>query len=253
MGVECEEYRVALSAQLDDEEPGPDPGRVDAHLARCGECRAWLRNAVAVTRAARLQPASDVPDLTETILRDLPGFSADRRGEDRVASGGNRARWLMLARAGLFVVAAAQCASGVGALFGAGVTGFVPVHSARELGSFALALAVAWTWIAWRPARAGAYLPMLATLVGVLAAFTAVDLLAGHASPASEAGHLPLVAGLVLTLVLARNRVGHGRPPSAGAGKARPWHLAADNRPGWVEGSGTARPGFGQAFHRWVA
>lgn len=212
--VDCESYREALSAQLDSEDPGMDPARVDAHLARCADCRAWLRQAARVTRAARVQPAEQVPDLTETVLtrvrREVPTTRGDRR-----------TRGAAMMRVALCAVAAAQWAAGLAVLFGPAALGALPVHGAHELGAFNLAVAAGFAWTAWRPARAGAHLPLLATLVVVLAAATIADLLAGHATLTGEAGHLLLAAGLGLTAVLARAYRERGQPPS-GSGALTP-------------------------------
>lgn len=210
-GVGCEDYREALSAQLDREDPGIDAAQVDAHLAGCAGCREWLRQAVHVTRAVRVQPADEVPDLTEAILARV-GSEAPVAVVDR------RARRTAVVRVGLFAVAAGQWATGLAVTF-APVTAGVAVHGAHELGAFNLALAVAFGAAAWRPSRARAHLPLLATLVAGLAVLTAADVAVGHATLVTEAAHLLLVAGLVLTAVLARGYPAPGNPPAgSGAG-----------------------------------
>lgn len=260
LGVECDDYREALSAQLDSEDPGVDPAAVDTHLSRCSACRDWLRRAGTVTRAARVQPAEEVPDLTEQVLaRARREGSAARDGVFGRAVAGVRRVWgLTVARVALVAVAAAQAASGAAAVSGAGVPAVMPLHAARELGAFSLAVAVGFAWAAWRPARARAHLPLLATLVGVLAGFTAVDLLAGRAGLSGEAGHLLLVAGLALTAVLARHHHEPG-PPPAESGQASPQTpprgtpLTAGSARGRADRARRENPGSSQAGQRWVA
>lgn len=202
--VRCDDYREALSARLDGEDPGMDPAWVEAHLASCAGCRAWLDRAAAATRAATMEGADDVPDLTDAILTR----ASSGPDSDRVA---HRTRRTRVLRVGLFAVAAGQWAAALGVIFAQGIAA-LPVHGAHELGSFNLAVAVGFAWIAWRPSRAGAYLPLLGALVGVLAALTGADLVMGHASPRAEAPHLLLVAGLVLTAMLARADRAPGGP-----------------------------------------
>ena len=248
--MNCDDWREASSARLDGEDPGVDVARLDDHLAGCAACRAWLNEATRVTRLARLQPLG-VPDLTESVL--AAGHA------EKPAGGGPRvraARWLAVARLGLCAVAAGQWASGVAEIFDGSVSAAVPVHSARELGSFNLAVAVGFAWVAWRPARARAQLPLLSALVAILAACTVFDLVLGHAWPRGEAAHLLLVAGLALTAVLARYGTEHGHPPSP---------VEAGERSGSPPGDGGppsplsrprrrgAEPGAARAVHRRVA
>lgn len=197
----CDDSREALSAQLDGEDPGMDATRLDEHLSECGACRRWLADAIRVTRAVRLEGV-DMPDLTGAVLARVRHEAPSRRGR------------LPSARAALFAVAAGQAAAAAPALLGVDVIGAVPVHSMHELGAFNLALAVAFGWTAWKPARARAHLPLLSTLVAVLVTLTVADVALGRVSAAVEAGHLLLIAGLVLTGVLARGHAEPGRPPS---------------------------------------
>lgn len=213
----CDDYREALSAHLDGEEPGTDPGRLDEHLAGCPACRRWLTDAARVNRAVRLERA-DVPDLTASVLARVSDETPGR--PDRTQP----------TRAALFAVAAGQAAAALPALVGADAIGPVPMHSAHELGSFNLALAVAFGWTAWKPGRARAHLPLLCTLVAVLVALTAVDVALGRVSATVEATHLFLVAGLVLTGLLARGRAEPDTSPpgtEAAPDRGAPWREAA--------------------------
>lgn len=216
----CESHREALSAQLDNEQPNIDASLVDAHLAQCVGCRAWLRQAVTATRAARVQPAEQVPDLTETVLTrvctEVPG-TRTAYAEDAARTEG-AARRMSVTRVVLFGIAGGQWATGLATIAVPDLAG-LPLHRAHELGAFNMALAAAFAWIAWRPSRAQAHLPLVSVLVAVLAGLTAVDLVAGHASAPREASHLLLVAGLACIAMLARQHAGSGPPPlGTGAG-----------------------------------
>jgi predicted anti-sigma-YlaC factor YlaD len=64
--MDCAACREAISALLDDEDPGIDPTLVEAHLAGCAACRAFAAQAGRLHGWLRLQPAEPVPDLTRT-------------------------------------------------------------------------------------------------------------------------------------------------------------------------------------------
>ena len=170
---------------LDGENPGAEPGAVDAHLAGCAACLAWRDAAHEVTRRARLRLAGPEPA--------LPGAAFDAAAAQVAA----RSRTALLARAGLVAVAAALLALTVPSLlFGHDHT--APVHVAHEMGAFDTALAVGFLVAAWRPGRALG----MRTLVGVAAVLllvTAVaDLATGRTTVADEAPHLLAVAGWLL-------------------------------------------------------
>jgi predicted anti-sigma-YlaC factor YlaD len=71
--MDCDAYREAISAGMDGEVNDLEARAVDVHLARCAPCRTWAATAMAVTRAARLNVAEAVPDLTEPILMAAAG------------------------------------------------------------------------------------------------------------------------------------------------------------------------------------
>src|SRR5690349_17418649 len=72
MGMDCATARLAVSARLDGE--GGDlsgelaPELVEAHLDGCADCRDWQDRARALTRAARVRTAPEVPDLSAAIM-----------------------------------------------------------------------------------------------------------------------------------------------------------------------------------------
>ncbi|MEU9122648.1 zf-HC2 domain-containing protein [Streptomyces sp. NPDC048506] len=92
--MHCSRIRTALSARLDGEDlpPGLTPGGLDAHLARCRDCRRWEAQARALTEhldraAAR---AEDDPAAGEALLARLRSVSA-RRGAGTVVPDGEQA------------------------------------------------------------------------------------------------------------------------------------------------------------------
>lgn len=180
---------------------------LEAHLAGCAGCREWLGEATRITRMVRLQPL-EVPDLTASVLARVHADGVRRDAEHLVRN----ARGLAVAQVALLAVAAGQCASGLAAVIDAGMSAVASVHSARELGSFNLAVAVGFAWVAWRPARARTQLPLISAIVGILTASTVFDLVVGHVAARGEIGHILLLAGLVLTAVIARHGADSGPP-----------------------------------------
>lgn len=72
-GMRCARVLPILSAEIDGEADRIELIAVAAHLERCPSCRAWMIEAVKVTRRARLRCAERVPDLTEAIIRRVLG------------------------------------------------------------------------------------------------------------------------------------------------------------------------------------
>ena len=122
----------------------------------------------------------------------------------------------MARRAGLAAVAVAQLAITVPLLI-LGHDHDAGVHAAHELGSFDLALAIAFAVGAVRPAlSAGLAWPCAIAAAG-LAGTAIADLIAGQTFGADEAQHLVAVAGAVLLCWQARTV---NRP--SGTGSSRP-------------------------------
>jgi predicted anti-sigma-YlaC factor YlaD len=215
--MECERAREAISARIDGEDPGVPDGALEAHLAGCHACRGWQQRAHVMTRRARLGGPFLDRDLTDLVLAAFPPAPARRR--------------LRLAlRTALLAAALGQLAVTVPLLIlgrdqGAGT------HAAHELGSFDLALAIAFAVGAIRPALSAG----LAWACGIAAAGltgTAIaDLIGGQTFGADEAQHLIAVAGAVLLIWQAR---------TAGTGVAGTGTAGATD---WVE----AAPGPGAA------
>ena len=188
--MECDRAREAISARIDGEDPGVPDGALDAHLAGCEACRGWQRRAHVMTRRARLGGPFLEHDLTGQVLAHVPLAPARRR--------------LGLAlRAALLAAALGQLAVTVPLLV-LGHDQDAGRHAAHELGSFDLALAIAFAVGAIRPALSAG----LAWTCGIAAAAWRAPrsrtCIGGQAIGADEAQHLIAVAGAVLLIWQAR-------------------------------------------------
>ena len=189
--MDCDRLRVAISTQIDGEVPWLPPEVLEAHLAGCADCRDWQRRAHTVTRRVRLGGAFLDHDLTPGVLAAVP--VAQDRGR------------LRLARRGLLIaLALAQFAIAVPMLLGhdreAGV------HAAHELGSFNLALAIAFAVGAIRPRLSAGLAWPCAIAAGGLVTTAIIDLIGGQAIGADEAQHLVALAGAALLVWQSRER-----------------------------------------------
>jgi predicted anti-sigma-YlaC factor YlaD len=209
--VGCDQYREALSADLDGEPTGVPAAELEDHLGRCAGCRGWYAAAARVTRLARLAPAAPVPDLAPAVLAALPPARSLRRRPlgrlSRPAGGAPRIERHAPAgaRAALVAVAFVQALlAWSGALTGRDpmVTG----HVATEVGAWNLALAVAFLAAATRPRTAEALVAPVGVFVAVLAVSAVSDAVAGELGGGRLAAHLLVAAGLALLLVVARSQ-----------------------------------------------
>lgn len=200
--MECENYRLGISARLDGEDTGIDDASLAWHLAHCEACRAFESETIGLTRALRVAATEAAPDLTPTIMAAI--------NEERV---GRASRFDPQAlRIGLITLAVVQMLLAAPlVLFGRDAG--APVHLAREIGSFDFALAIGFFFVGWRPARAYGMLPLVAAVVLCLSVTTAVDLVRGTATLLNESAHLLDVMGLAAVWELARSA---GYPGSSG-------------------------------------
>lgn len=197
--MDCDSAREAISARIDGEEPRAAGHALDAHLPDCVGCREWQQRAHSVTRRARLGGAFLDHDLTPRVLAAAPAAGPPR--------------WRKLApRCALVVVALSQLAIAVPMLF-LGHDHDAGVHAAHELGSFNLALAIAFAVGAIRPAlSAGLAWPC--------------SISAAAAGPVSD-GHYPASDGQ------AGPEATHGR-----ATRGHPAHGHPARRGGLLDGRG---------------
>ena len=200
--MDCEHYRLGISARLDGEDAGIDDAALAWHLASCDACRRFETEAIALTRAVRVAAAETPPDLAPTIMAAV----------NRERTARSRRFDPQALRVGLIALAVVQMLLALPVLLFGRDAG-APVHIARELGSFDFALAVGFFFVGWRPARAYGMLPLVATVVACLAATTAVDLARGTASLLDESSHLLSLMGLAGVWELSRSA---GYPGSSG-------------------------------------
>src|SRR5580658_917708 len=183
--MDCDRVREAISAQIDGEEPGLPSDALAAHLAGCAACTQWQGRAHAVTRRARLGGSFLDHDLTAGVLAAAPGADPARP------------RLRLAQRGGLVALALAQLAIAAPMLF-LGHDHDAGVHAAHELGSFNLALAIAFAVGAIRPAlSAGLAWPCGIAAAGLVTT-AIIDLIGGQAVGADEAQHLVALAGAAL-------------------------------------------------------
>src|SRR3984957_814908 len=183
--MDCESIRAAISAGLDGEDAGVSAAWARAHLDGCAACRDWRERQHALTRRARLSGYALDHDLTGRVLGALPA-PAPRPSRMPVAR-----------RAALALVAAGQLAVTLPLLI-FGHDREAGLHAAHELGSFDLALAIAFAVGAVRPRlSAGLAWPCCVAALG-LAGTAIADVAGGQAFGADEAQHLVAVAGALL-------------------------------------------------------
>jgi predicted anti-sigma-YlaC factor YlaD len=189
--VGCDQYREALSAELDGEPTGVSEEDLSGHLSGCPGCRDWFGQAARVTRLVRLAPATPIPDLAPAVLAALPVDPPRRR---RVFAG---------ARAALVVVAFLQALlAWSGAL--TGQDDMATGHVAHEVGAWNLALAVAFLMVATRPKAADSLIAPVGVFVAVLAVVAASDAAADDLAMGRLVGHLLVGTGLVLLVAISR-------------------------------------------------
>jgi predicted anti-sigma-YlaC factor YlaD len=188
--MDCDSAREAISAGIDGESSDLPDDVLETHLASCACCRAWQQRAHAVTRRARLGGAFLDHDLASRVLAAVPAAEPWwRRGTTR--------------RAALLALALGQLAIAAPMLI-LGRDHDAGVHAAHELGSFNLALAVAFAVGAVRPKlSAGLAWPCGIAALG-LAVTAIADLISGQALGLDEAMHLVAVAGAALLAWQAR-------------------------------------------------
>jgi predicted anti-sigma-YlaC factor YlaD len=191
------QIRHAVSARLDGEDPGFDDATVYAHLAGCTDCRAFAHDAESLHRQLRLSPAPAIPDLAPGILAAI---GEERRADARAevdADASTALRWILVA------IAVAQIAVAVPALIFGSDAG-LPVHAARHIGSFDVALGVGFLYAAWKPSRVPGLLPLVAALVACLVGSSLLDVAAGNTAAFGEVQHVLDFAGLLVVWLLSR-------------------------------------------------
>jgi predicted anti-sigma-YlaC factor YlaD len=223
--MDCDSIRIAVSAAQDGEDPGVPADVVREHLDGCTECRAWQERQHVLTRQVRLGgPALD-HDLVPAVLAALPaepeyGRRArwSRRRRDRVGGGTvrtselrQRPGWISAA---LVLVALAQLAITVPLLV-MGRDHDASAHAAHELGSFDLALAIAFVVGAVRPRLSAGLAWPCVIAAGGLAVTAIAGIIEGQTPGADEAQHLVAVIGALLLAWQARGGARAEQPGTA--------------------------------------
>ena len=189
----CMQIHQAISARLDGEDPGLDESTVYAHLAGCADCREFSHRAEGLHRSVRLAPAPEIPDLTPGILTAIGAEStADAEPDTNLAL-----RWILVA------IAVAQIAVAIPALILGNDAG-LPVHAARHIGSFDVALGIGFLYAAWKPSRIPGLLPVVAALVVCLVGSSLLDVAAGSTKALGEVQHVLDFVGLAVVWLLSR-------------------------------------------------
>jgi len=231
--MDCDSIRAAVSASLDGEDAGVPACVLRAHLDQCAACRDWRERQHALTRRVRLSGYALDHDLTARILGALPATSP------------RPARTPVARRVALAAVGVAQLAITVPLLI-LGHDRDAGVHAAHELGSFDLALAIAFVVGAVRPRlSAGLAWPCCVAALG-LAGTAVIDMIGGQAFGADEAQHLVAVAGALLLFWQSRSSSFRTVPAEATAprsphGYADVTAWDAEGRPTGEQGRPVAR------------
>ena len=187
----CTDVRDALSARVDGEDPGLDERAIASHLRACAGCRAFEARIGALHRSMRVTAAPAVPDRTQPILQAIAAErSVPEDGRDSVL------------RVVLAVIGIMQLALSVPALV-LGDDAGVPVHAARHIGSFGVALAVGFLYVAWRPSRLSGLLPVMTALVACLVGTSIADVIGGTTPAFTETQHLAEIVGVATMWLLA--------------------------------------------------
>ncbi len=140
-------------------------------------------------RRQSMGPAPKMPDLSRTVVK--ANARADRR---------SRRIELRLLLALVAIEVAVLSVRDLITYAGDAST----VHTARHLGAFSLAYAVALAVVVVRPARARSILPVSFVLAGALMITAVIDVVNGHIPLIGEATHLPELLSVGLLWLLAK-------------------------------------------------
>ncbi|HKS44687.1 MAG TPA: zf-HC2 domain-containing protein [Amycolatopsis sp.] len=219
--MDCATAREAISATLDGEDPGVEPAALDLHVDGCPACASWRDDAAAVTRLARLAPAGETPDVTAEVVSH---FSLP-----------TRLRSVDWGRWALVFAAVSQFSIVVSMLLlpqpmGDGMSIAPSSHLEHEAAAFNFAVAVALLWVAARPNRARSQLPVLLSFAVLLVSLSLVDIVSGHVGWYRLASHIPLLIGVLCTVLIGGrdsrwpwpgNRASGHRARRAGTGRTQ--------------------------------
>ncbi|MDG4795836.1 zf-HC2 domain-containing protein [Micromonospora sp. WMMD1082] len=234
----CEQWREILSAQLDGEATADEQHTAGLHLETCAGCRAWLDSAATVTRRARTQVVTSLPDLTGAILaaappprqrwRTLAAAVAARCGRLPLAG---RATLVTRLRAALGLLGAVQLVLGLAQVGRTEVA--VHLHATgqhlwHESAAWNVAVGAGFLFVALRRTSPSGLLPMLGAFVGTLVLLSVNDLAASQVATERLVSHGFLVVGYLITVLLARSSPPAGDPSERHRPERPRWRLRLD-------------------------
>lgn len=206
--MRCEVAREALSARLDGERPHVLAQQVDAHLDSCRGCRTWLIGAAVQTRRLASFEPGPAPDLVDRIMAGVVGEPlAPRRRRPRALRWHYR-RWALIGVGALQVaIAAAQISGTDFGMVSAHMHGSMSgAHLLHESTAWLLALGLAMVAAGIWPVTAVGVAAISGVYSVALLSYVAIDAFHGEVTAARIASHLPVLLGLVFTLLVARDR-----------------------------------------------
>ncbi|MFF5213667.1 zf-HC2 domain-containing protein [Micromonospora sp. NPDC000442] len=236
--MRCEQWREILSAQLDGEVTADEQRRVGGHLETCAGCRAWLDSAAKVTRRARTQVVTSLPDLTEAILAAAP---PPRRRWRTLVAAGVPSRWWSATdgrptlvnglRAALGLLGAVQLVLGLAQIGRAEVAEHLHStgqHLWHESAAWNVAVGAGFLFVALRRTSPSGLLPMLGAFVVTLVLLSVNDLVASQVAVERLVSHGFLVVGYLITVLLARSSRQPGAPSDRHQPERSRWRLRLD-------------------------
>jgi RNA polymerase sigma-70 factor, ECF subfamily len=212
-GMRCDVAREALSARLDGERPQVLAQQVDAHLESCRSCRAWLIDVAVQTRRLASIESGEAPDLADKILASVgEGSTAHHRWMRRLRS--HYRRWGLIGVGAFQVAIAAAQISGIDfGMVSAHMHGAMSgQHLMHESTAWLLALGLAMIAAGIWPITAIGVAAITGVYSVALLSYVVVDAFNGEVTAARIASHVPVLLGLVFTLLVARERAGSRRP-----------------------------------------
>ncbi|MFV2103904.1 zf-HC2 domain-containing protein [Micromonospora sp. LOL_024] len=235
----CEQWREILSAQLDGEATAVEQRTAGVHLETCVGCRAWLDSAARVTRRARTQVVTSLPDLTGAILAAAPPPPKRRRRWRELVAGTGRRSASRFGRAtvvtglrgALGLLGAVQLVLGLAQIGQAELGEHLHAtgqHLWHESAAWNVAVGAGFLFVALRRTSPSGLLPMLSAFVITLVLLSINDLVAAQVAVERLVSHGFLVVGYLITVLLSRS----SRQPADPSDRQRPeqsrWRLRLD-------------------------
>ncbi len=180
--MDCQDFRVLISAGLDGEATPLEEAAVAEHLATCAECRRFEDESRAVVTAMRVGEAPVVPDQTAAILQSFDRPEVPLRVDILRVLVGTMGLMRIVTALGLFADAFAG----------------VSTHAGTELAAMEVAIGIGLIFAAARPARSGALVVVLTVLALATVLGAVADVTAGRVDWADELIHVVDAAGAVL-------------------------------------------------------